>query len=180
MGLNELKYMGRILRETLFMKLASIEAVDKEPNRPIQSMNTTGEATRTASQTCQVVTQFGIISFHRVGIGLSLRDFVLTIVIPQALIGIKSITMVVFGFHRLIQHVLDLRLRAFPDDSIAQKTARRPIYDRDDVDRLFFSPMNVNNSSISATLTSSGTGAGGKLLALDLTHSETVRWCTPK
>jgi hypothetical protein len=180
LGLNELKDMGRIIRELLFMKLASIEAVDEEPNRPIQSVNAAGKAARSASQTSQVVTQFGIISFDREGIGLCLRDFILTVVIPQAIIGIESITMVAFGFHRLIHHILYLRLSAFPDDFIPQKTARCPIYDRDDVDRLFFSPMKVNNSSISATLTASGTGAGGKLLTFALTHSETVRWWTPK
>lgn len=175
MGLNELKDVSRIIRETLLMKLASIKAVDKKPNRPLQGINATGEATRAASQTGQVVTQFGIISFHRVSIGLALRDFILAVVIPQAIIGIESIAMVAFGFHRLIHHILDLRLRAFPDDFIPQKTACRPIYNRDDVDRLFFSPMNVNNSSISATLTSSGTGAGGNTLTFALTHSETVR-----
>ncbi len=176
MGLNELKDMGRIIRETLFMKLASIEAVDKEPNRPFQGLNATGKATRAASQTSQIVTQFSIISFHRVGIGLSLRDFIMTVVVPQAIIGIKSIAMVALGFHGFIHHLLDHCLGTFPDDFIAQKTARRPIYDRDDVDWLFFSPMKVKSSSISASLTSSGTGAVGRLAAFALTHSETVRW----
>ena len=138
-------------------------------------MNTTGKATRTASQPGQIVTQLGIITFHREGIGLSLRDLILPIVIPQAIIGIIRIAMVVLGFHRLIDQLLDHRLGTFPDDFIAQKTARRSIYDRDDVDRLFFSPMKVNNSSISATLTSSGTGTAANPLAFALTHSETVR-----
>ena len=174
MGLNELKDVGRIIGETLFVKLASIEAIDKQSNSPFQGLDTTGKTTRTPSQTSQIVTQFGIVFFHRIGIGLSLGDCVMAVVIPQAFIGIKGIAMIVPGFRSFIHHVLDHRLGTFPDYFVAQKTARRPIYDRDEVDRLFFSPMNVKSSSISATLTSSGTAACGKLLAFAWTQSETV------
>ena len=176
MGLNELKDMGGIIGETLLEKLASIEAVDKEPHSPFQSLDATGKATRTPRQASQIVTQFGIISFDRIGIGLALRDFILSVVIPQAIIGIKGIAMVAFGFHSFIHHILDHRLGTFPDNLIAQKTACRPIYDGDDVDWLFFSPMKVKSSSISATLISSGTGAVGNPAAFALTHNETVRW----
>jgi hypothetical protein len=176
MGLNELKDMSRVIRETLLMKLATIEAIDKESYSPIQSFDRTGKATRAPNQSSQVVTQFGIASFYRIGIGLSLRYFVLTVVVPQAIIGIKSIAIVAFGFHSFIHHLLDHCLGTFPDDFISQKTTCRPIYDRDDVDRLFFSPMKVKSSSISAFFTSSGTGASGKRPAFALTHNDTVRW----
>jgi hypothetical protein len=176
MGLNELKDMGGVIGETLLVQLASIEAVDKEPHSPFQGLDATGKATRAPSQTSQIVTQFGIISFYRECVGLSLRDFILTVVIPQTVIGIEGIAMVAFGFHSFIHHILDHRLGTFPDDFIAQKTACCPIYDGDDVDWLFFSPMKVKSSSISATLTSSGTGALGNRAAFALTHNETVRW----
>ena len=165
MGLNELKNMSRIIGETLLVKLALIEAIDKELNSPFQGIDTTRKATRTAGQTGQIVTQFSIISLHREGIGLTLRNFITSIVIPQAFIGIKGIAMVELGFHGFIHQVLDHRLGTFPDDFVAQETACRPIYDGKEVDPLFFSPMKVKSSSISATLTSSGTGALGKRLA---------------
>ena len=122
MGLNELKDMGRIIRETLLHKLALIEAVDKELNCPFQGFNASGKATRTASQTGQIVPQFSVVAFHRVSVSLSVRDFIMTVVVPQAIIGIKSITMILFGFDRFIHHVLDHLLAAFPDYFVAQKT----------------------------------------------------------
>ena len=175
MGLKGLKNMGRVIGETLLEKLASIEAVDKELDRPFQGFDTSGEATRTASQAGQIMTQFSIIAFHRVGVGLSIRDFITTVVVPQAIIGIKSITMILFGFDGFIYQVLDHLLAAFPDHFVAQKTTRGSIYDREDVDPLFFAPMKVNSSSISASLTASGTGAAGKLATLAWIHKATVR-----
>jgi hypothetical protein len=176
MGLNELKDMGGIIREALLVKLALIEAVDKEPNSPFQGFDAAGKTTRASSQAGQIMTQFGIISFHREGIGLSLRDFILTVVIPQAIVGIKGVAMITLGFHGFINHFLYHRLGTFPDNLIAQITARGSIYKGDDVSRLFFSPMKVKSSSISATSTSSGTDALGRLIALAFTHSEMVRW----
>ena len=67
-------------------------------------------------------------------------------------------------------------LSALPDHFPAQIAACLSIYDRDDVDPVFLLPIKVNNSSISAVLTSSGYGASGKLAALAFTHNETVRW----
>jgi hypothetical protein len=175
MGLNELKDMGRVIGEPLLMKLTSIEAVDKEPHSPFQSFDATGKATRAPSQTSQIVTQFSIVSFDRVSVGFAFRHFIAAVMIPEPIIGLKGIAMVAFGFHRFIHHILDHRLGTFPDDFIAQKTACCPIYDGDDVDWLFFSPMKVKSSSISATLTSSGTGALGNRAAFACTHNETVR-----
>jgi hypothetical protein len=176
MGLNELKDMGRIIREAPLVKLALIEAVDKEPHSPLQGFDAAGKATRASSQASQIMTQFGIICFHREGIGLSLRDFILTVVIPQAIVGFKSIAMITLGFHSFINHCLYHRLGTFPDNLIAQITTRYSIYKGDDVSRLFFSPMKVKSSSISATSTSSGTAALGKQAAFAFTHSEMVRW----
>ena len=100
--------------------------------------------------------------------------------IPQALIDIKSITVIALGFRGFVYHLLDRFLGALPDHSEAQIAAGEPIYDRDDEDLLFLSPMKVNTSSISASFTSTGTGGSGILSAWALTHKETVRWCRPR
>ena len=109
--------------------------------------------------------QFGVIAFDRVGVRLALRDFIGTPVIPQEGISIKGIAEVAFGLGRCIHHLLDGCLGALPDHLKAQKAARDPIYDRDDVDLVFLSPIKVNNSSISAALTSAGTGGSGSWAA---------------
>ncbi len=173
---DEIFDMGRIGWEKLFMKLAAIEAIDEQTQGACQRFRTTGKTTRRSSQASQVMPQFGVVRFHREGVGLAFRDGVPTIVIPQAIISIKGVRVILLGFGRIIHQALDLFLRAFPHHFPAQITAGLPIYEREDVDPVFLLPMKVNNSSISATWTSVGTGASGKLAALALTHNDTVRW----
>ena len=122
------------------------------------------------------MTQLGIIRFHRVGVGLALGDFIHTPVVPQAFVGIKGIAEVTFRFGSLVDNFLDGRLGTFPHHSKAQIAAGETVYDRDDEDLVFLSPMKVNNSSISASLTWLGTGGSGKVSAWAWTHKETVRW----
>ena len=109
--------------------------------------------------------QFSIIPFNRVGIGFALGDFVDDPVIPKAIIGIEGITVVPLGLRGFIDHLLDLFLGSLPDDFEAQKAASQAIYDGDDEDFVFLSPMKVNSSSISASLTSLGTGGSGSWAA---------------
>ena len=157
--------MTGVIREALFIKLSMIETMNKKANSTIKSIRTTREATRSSRQTSQVVTQLSITGFNRVGIRFSLRNLISPQVIPETIIGIESITVVAFGFGRFINYVLNSLLRTFPGYFPAQKAACSSIYDGDDVDPVFLFPMNVNSSSISASFTSSGFGASGKLAA---------------
>ena len=168
--------MSRVVGKGLFMQLTPIEAIHEQLESRFQRFRTTGKAARTAPQASQVVAQFGIIRFDRVGVGLALRDFISTPVIPQAIIGIKSIAVVALGFGGFIHHLLDHFLGSLPDHFVAQIAAGETIYDGDDEDLVFLSPMKVNTSSISASLTCSGTGGSGSWAAWALTHSDTVRW----
>ena len=110
------------------------------------------------------MSQLSITGFNGEGVCLALRNFISAHVIPKAIIGIKGVTVIVFGFRRCVYHVLDGLLSAFPDHFPAQEAACLPIYDGGDVDPVFLSPMKVNNSSISASLNYSGTGASGSCL----------------
>lgn len=167
--------MSWISRVALFVKLSPVVAVDKQPQGTFQCMRATREASRRSAQSRQVVAQLSIISFHREGIGFAFRDFISAQVIPQTVIGIKGIAEILFGLRRMVDQLLNGRLSAFPDHFPAQITAGLPIYDREDVDPVFLWPIKVNNSSISAVLTSVGTGASGMLAALAWTHKDTVR-----
>lgn len=126
------------------------------------------------------MTQFSVIAFNRIGVCLALRDFIDTPVIPQALIDIKGIAVIALGLRGFVYHLLDRFLGALPDHFEAQIAAGEPIYDRDDEDLVFLSPMKVNTSSISASSTSAGTGGSDSLSAWALTHRDTVRWCRPR
>jgi len=159
----------------MLVELTSVVAVDKQSQGAFERMGTTRETARRSGQTCQVVAQLGIVSFHRVGIGFSFRNIISAKVIPQAVISIKCVTVILLGLGRIVYHLLNNWLSALLDYFPAQITARLPIYDRDNVESVFLLPINVNNSSISAVLTSFGTGASGKLAALALIHNETVR-----
>lgn len=167
--------MGWISRVALFVELATVVAVDKQAQGTFQCVRATREASRRSGQPRQVMAQLGVVSFNGVGIRFAFRDFISAQVIPQAVIGIEGITEVLLGLRRMVYQLLNGRLSAFPDNFPAQITARPPIYDREDVDPVFFRPIKVNNSSISAVLTSLGTGASGMLAALACTHKDTVR-----
>jgi len=157
------------------MQLTAIETIHKELQSSFQGFGTTRKTTGASCQTSQIMAQFGIACFDRISVRLALRDLINAQVIPQAIISIKSVAVITLGFGRLIHQLLDGGLGSLPDDLKAQITAGHSIYDRDDVDLVFFSPIKVNSSSISASLTSAGTGGSGSWAAWALTHKETVR-----
>lgn len=168
--------MSRVGWVTMLVQLAAVETVDKQAQGTLQRMRTARKTTRRPGQTSQVVSQFGIAGFDRIGVCFASRDLVSAEVIPQVVISLPRIAVIVFGFGRCVDQRLDGWLRAFPDHFPAQKTARVPVDDRQDEDPVFLLPIKVNNSSISAALTSLGKGASGKPAAWALTHKETVRW----
>ena len=168
--------MSGIGRIKLLVELASVVAVYKQTQGAFQCMGTTRKVSRRSCQTRQVVAQLGVISFHRVSFGFAFRNFISAQVIPQAVIGIKGVTVILLGLGRIVYQLLNGWQSALPNYFTTQITACLPIYEREDVDPVFLWPIKVNSSSSSAVFTSLGTGASGKLAALALTHSETVRW----
>jgi len=166
--------MGRIGREAMLVQLAAVVTIDKQAQGTFECKGTARETTRRSCQTSQVMSQLGIITFDRVGIGFPFRHFISAEVVPQAVIGIKGIAVIAFRLRSFIHHLLDRLLSAFPDHFPAQITARSPVYEREDVDPVFLLPIKVNSSSISASFTSSGKGASGKLAACAWTQDETV------
>ena len=168
--------MSRVCWELLLVELSTVEAVHKQTQSAHQCIGATRETARGSCQPRQVMAQLSVVRFNRVGVGFAFRDFISTEVIPQASIGIKGIAVILLGLLRIVHHLLNGWLSALPDHFPAQITARLPIHDGQDVDPVFLLPIKVKSSSISAVLTSLGTGASGKLAALALTHKETVRW----
>ena len=100
----------------LLIELASVVAVDKQGQGTFKRIETTREASRRPCQTRQVVTQFSIVPFHQIRIGLAFRNIISTPVIPQAVIGIKGVTEILLGLGRMVYHLLNSWLSALPDD----------------------------------------------------------------
>ena len=153
---NEILQMSGVGRIALFIQLPTIEAKNIQTHRTFKRMGTAGEAARRSSQTSQIMAQLGITCFNRIGVGFSLRYFIPSIVIPETIISLKSIAIIAFRFGRFVHYILNSLLSAYPDHFPAQKAARLPIYKREEVDPVFLWPINVNNSSASASLTCSG------------------------
>ena len=168
--------MCRVGWMKLLIELSSVEAVNKQTQSAFKRMRATRKTSRRSCQPRQVMTQLSVTCFNRVSIGFTFRDFISSKVIPQAVIGIKCIAIILVGLRRIVYQFLDGWLSAFPDHFPTQITARLPVYDGQDVDPVFLWPIKLNNSSISAVLTSLGNGASGKLAALACTHNDTVRW----
>ena len=133
--------MSWVDRIKLLIELASVVAVDKQTQSAVQRIGAPRKASRRSCQPGQIVTQFSIVAFHRVGIDFAFRHFVSAAVIPQAIIGIKGVTEILFGLGCSIHHRLNGGLRALPDHFPAQITARLPIYEREDVDPVFLWPI---------------------------------------
>lgn len=138
LGLDELVDMSRVIGIMLLMQLGMIETIHKELQGRFQCFWAARKTARAARQASQIVAQFGVIGFDRVGVGFALGDFRHTPVIPQAITGIKGGAIIVLGLRRFIHHLLDGGLCALPDELKAQ-IAGQPIYNRDDQD-LFFCP----------------------------------------
>jgi pterin-4a-carbinolamine dehydratase len=157
-GLDKLKNMSLVVRKALLIHLTLIEAIHEQLQSRHQGIRATRKTARSASEPSQIMAQFGIITFYRIGVRFPLRNFVHAPVVPQTIIGLEGITVVTLRLWCFVYHLLDDLLRSLPDHFEAQIAAGEPIYDRDDEDFVFLSPMKVNNSSISASLTSAGTG----------------------
>ena len=157
------------------MQLTAIEAVDEKLQGSLQGFWAARKTARAPGEPRQIMAQFGVIAFHRVGVRFALRDLVDAPVIPQALVGIEGVTVVAPGFGSFIHQLLDHGLGSLPDDFEAQIAVREAVYDRDDEDLVFLSPMKVNSSSSSAASTALGSGGSGSWAAWAWTHRETVR-----
>jgi hypothetical protein len=167
---HEIHNMGGIVGETLLVQLSAIETIHEEAQGTPQRPRAARKATGFASQTSQIMAQLGIVGFDRVGLRFALRDFVSSTVIPQPLIGLERITVIPAGPGCLIHNLLKGLLRPPPDHRPAHDTAGGAIHHRQNIDLVFFSPMKVKSSSISASWITSGTGALGRACATSVTQ----------
>ena len=94
-------------------------------------------------QACQIMAQFGIVAFHRIGLGFVEHGLIKRPVIIHIGITRKAVTEIVLRSHRLIDQGLNDFENARPFHCPADDAARRPIYGSENVDFVFFCPMKV-------------------------------------
>ena len=142
----------------LLAQLSLIPAPDEQLNRTTKSMNALGEAPRLTSESRQIMTQFSIIAFDRVGLRFVIHRL-MSAPPTQFFVSVEGIRKVARGMWRGVNHRLHQLRRALPTDRMRDDAARRPVYDSDDIGLRFFDWTKVNSSSISSV-------SGGDALAL--------------
>ena len=167
---HEVHYMGLVFWEALLVQLSAVEAENEQAQGTFEGIRTTRKATGFASQTCQIVAQFCIVCFHGISIRLAFRNLISAKVVPEPWIGIKAIRVIPLCFGSLVHDLLQGGLVADPDHCPAQNTVTFAVYQSNNVDFVFLSPMKVNSSSISASLTSFGSGVLGNASATSVTQ----------
>lgn len=65
---HELNEMSRILEKALTVELATIPSKDKQLDCPPQGIKAARETARFACQPCQIMPEFGVHTFHSVGL----------------------------------------------------------------------------------------------------------------
>jgi hypothetical protein len=127
----------------LFVKLALVPAEDKDTERRPQGMNAAGKAARPTGEASQVVTQFGIVTFNRIGLALVRQHPVLSRISVHKRISGKGVTEEDARLGRFINHLLQEGLAPIWLHRPIDDAACIPINMGYDEDLVFFSPMKV-------------------------------------
>ena len=140
-----------------------VVTVDEQLKVFRQGLHSSGETSRFASQSFQVVAEIGIDCFHGIGL-LFIGPHFIRSPILKIVISWKGIAVVPFGLRRSFQASLQGFAGSFDHYIPTQDTASVSVDNGQDVDFVFFLPTKVNNSSNSAFFTFSGSGAFGSLV----------------
>jgi len=159
----------------LFIALSLVPTPDEQLDRPTQSMNALGEAARASRQTRQIMSQFSVITFHRVGLRLVVHAL-MRAPPAQLAVGVKGVGEVTLRGRRTVDNSLHHLRRAFLADRVRDDAARLPLDESDDIGGLFLVPTKVNNSSISSVPAVCGAGSAapaGNRVCAELTQLAT-------
>ena len=69
--MNEVGDMEGVLRELVFSQLALVEIIDEQTNCAMEGIRTTGETSGRTCKSRQIVSEFGIVAFDGIGVGLT-------------------------------------------------------------------------------------------------------------
>ena len=132
-------------------ELAAILGIDKELDRRVECGKRAGETAGTASQTRQIMSEFGIVAFDRIGLAFVGQGLMLAGVVDQVGVSGQLIRVILARGGRAIEQGLQAFWLAVSGDVVGNDAAAGAIYLRDEVDPLFFCPANVYSSSSSTT-----------------------------
>jgi len=160
----ELEQVRWVVR-SLLVELATVPTKDEEMNGSPQGMDRAREAARLASQASEIVTQFGVVRFDRIGLALVGHGEVDAPIEGQVLIGGQSVGIVPVRLWRVISQFLKQIITDSKSDPTADDAACGAVHEGHDEGFVFLSSMKVCSSSISMVSTSSGRGTGGNRAA---------------
>lgn len=140
-----------------------VVTVNEELHVSRQGVQASRKASRLTREPFQVMPQIGIDGFDRVGFLLVGSHFIGSAIL-QGVVDRKGIRVILLGLWSAFQAGLHGLRSSFQDHIPTQHAMRVSVYNRQNVDFVFFAPIKVYNSSNSAFLTLSGMGAFGSLV----------------
>lgn len=124
--------MSGVGRKVAFDQLSAVPGVDEELDGIGQCVDGARETARGPGQPGKIVTQLGIIPFHRVGLALVVHRL-MGAGIDACLIEGEAITVVSIGVGAGIEQLLQHRLTPLPDDGPTENLFEKSVIERDDV-----------------------------------------------
>ena len=120
------------------MQLSAIPSIDKQLDIPHKRLDTARKTTRTATQTRQIMTQFGIHPFHPIGLMLVRHWRVYARMVNQASVSSHQITVVPSSLRTLINQALQDRLISSPTHPKTHNTTAVSLNQSDYAPSIFF------------------------------------------
>jgi len=123
--------------EVALLLLTTVPSIHKQSHRPPQRPKFAAETPAPAAQPCQVVTQFGVVCFHRIGLALVQNRRKLARIHKLGISG-KTVGEIVASRRGLIHHRLQTVPITLIDHPEGTDAAGVSVYAGQEIGGLFF------------------------------------------
>ena len=134
---------------TTFRELPLVVTIDKQTKIFVKSLQASGKAPGSTSQTFQIMAQVSVHCFHRISF-LLVSAHLIRRTIVESIISRKRIGVILFGLWRAFQAGLQVGTGSFAHCIPTENAVGGSVYDCENVDFVFLCFKNVYNSSNSA------------------------------
>ena len=124
-------------------ELTAIPGVDEEFDGRTERSERTGKTARAASQPCQIMAEFGIVTFDRIGLTLVGQRLMMAGIVDEVRIGGELIGVVLGCLGCPVKQGLQAFRLAVIGHLVGNDAAGGPVYLCDEVDARFFEPSKV-------------------------------------
>ena len=137
------------IRVSLLEKLSAIVSKYKKLDCITKSFFATRKTSRSASQTCEIMSQVSIGAFNGISLTLVFHWIMNSRPIENRFVTLIVIAEVIMTLNAISQHFLKFCTASFGTHLPSKNAASFSVNKGQDVDPVFFSSMKVYNSSIS-------------------------------